>query len=613
MNVKPRIAALILAAGYSSRMGAFKPLLPLGGSTAIEVAASRFRAAGVDDITVVTGHNAEQLAPILATLAVRQVFNANYASGMLSSILAGRTGLGSGFDAFFLLPVDIPLIKIGTIETLIQKYATSRAAVIYPRFLGHRGHPPLISAAVPIQSLDPEASGGLGAFLSSYEDEAADVDVADQGIVMDFDTREDYRKLQAFACREDIPTEAECRAISIQYGTAEDVKVHCGMVAELARILAINLNRTGMDLNIDLVVSAGHLHDLARKQPDHAMAGAGILMRMGYPRVAQIVADHMDLRGPGPAAPGGGGAHGRIATDRADPERPVGQLTESHVVYLADKYILDNRLVTLDERFRDALERYADKPEILEKVIRRKRDAESVASLVEKILGSPMDRTIGKHRRGILAVSVAGQRRLYLLRHGAIQAQGDGRYFIGRSDIPLCAGGMEHAQKLREDLRDVPLSAIFCSDLSRSVQTARIIAEPHQLELRVRKELREIDLGEWEGLPFDVVRVRYPGQFEERGRDIVHFRPPSGESFLDCTTRVLPVFYEIAQSVPGNVVIVGHAGINRIILCQVLGMSLERMFELNQAYGCTNIIQCDETGMKLKVLNDVDFCMEGMS
>lgn len=198
MKAKRKIAALILAAGYSSRMGAFKPLLPLGEFTAIELAVSRFRAAGIADIKVVTGHKAEQLAPILSSLGLGQVFNADYKSGMLSSILAGRKSLGSAFDAFFLLPVDVPLFSACTVEALVREYERSEAAVVYPRFRRLRGHPPLISAALPIQEIPADLPGGLRSFLGDYEEAAVDVDVPDEGIIMDFDTPADYRKLQDY-------------------------------------------------------------------------------------------------------------------------------------------------------------------------------------------------------------------------------------------------------------------------------------------------------------------------------------------------------------------------------------------------------------------------------
>lgn len=579
----PKIAAVILAAGESSRMGAFKPLLPLVGSTPIELTVSRFRAAGIREVLVVTGHKAELLVPILASLDATQVFNAGWKSGMLSSILAGRNGLHPDFDAFFLLPVDIPLVKIDTLETLVREYETNRAPVVYPRFLGLRGHPPLIAAAVPIPETAPDTHGGLAGILSTYDDRAVDVDVPDRGITMDFDTPADYRKLQAYACREDIPTEKECRAIWIQCNVPEQVKIHSAMVAELARILAASLNRNGMRLDVGLIVSAALLHDIARPQPDHATAGAGILARMGYPRVARIVADHVDLRG------GGEG------------------LTESALVYLADKCILDNRPVSLDERFRAPLTRFAHTPGALENALRRKHDAEQIAALLEDALGASVADTVGKHWKAILAAPALGRRYIYLLRHGAIRSHAGRNRFIGQSDIPLSGEGARQARKLAENLSETPISAIFCSDLGRSLRTAEIIARPHRLQPCVREELREINLGEWDGLAFDVIRRRCPEQFEERGRDMVHFRPPAGESFLDCAMRVLPVFFDIVRSASGNVVIVGHAGINRIILCRVLGIGMERLFEFNQNYGCTNLIHLGDSGFKLEVLNDAVF------
>ncbi len=159
------------------------------------------------------------------------------------------------------------------------------------------------------------------------------------------------------------------------------------------------------------------------------------------------------------------------------------------------------------------------------------------------------------------------------------------------------------AGRLAEGLRDMPLSAVFCSDLKRSVETAQIIAKPHQISCIPRRDLREISLGRWEGLTFDEVRRRRPEEFHARGLDIVHFRPMDGESFLDCTFRVIPAFYEILTSALGNVLIVGHAGVNRIILSQALGRSLEDIFEIDQEYGCLNVFFHRHSAFEVKLVN----------
>ncbi|MEN6439596.1 MAG: DVU_1551 family NTP transferase [Syntrophobacter sp.] len=567
MKTVGRIAALILAAGYSSRMGTFKPLLPVGRSTAIDMAVSRFREAGIEDIRVVTGYQADSLAPVLAKLGVREVFNPDYDRGMLSSILAGVKSLEKEVVAFFLLPVDMPAVKALSIKTLVQAYQDHPCAIIYPRFLGRRGHPPLISTAISVLALDPDAPGGFRPFLSEHEDAAMDVDVPDQGTLMDFDTPDGYRELRAYCGGEGIPTEAECRALWLRHGVPEEVTAHCRMVAELARILAVYLNRMGLNLNPGLAVAGGLLHDLAKGQPRHAEAGARMLRELGYESVAKIVENHTDL------------------------DCSVQPLSEAGLVHLADKYARKDKLVSLDERFGEAFERH---PWMSEKITGRLNKARSISEQVKNVLGISVEYIIERHGRGIHAASFQGKREIYLLRHGAVRPSGPGKHFIGQVDLPLSPEGVGQAEALREELRHVPLSAIYCSDLLRSAETARIIAEPHLVAPIPRADLREISLGGWDGLSFEAVREGSPEQFEQRGRDMVHFRPPGGENFLDVAMRVVPALFGILHATRGNIAIVGHAGVNRIILCQALGLSLERLLDLPQDYGCVNLFQTDE-------------------
>jgi probable phosphoglycerate mutase len=214
-----------------------------------------------------------------------------------------------------------------------------------------------------------------------------------------------------------------------------------------------------------------------------------------------------------------------------------------------------------------------------------------------------VDDVVRRCEKSIRAASTGGRRAIYLVRHGAIQSSVDPKRFIGQLDLPLNAEGFMQAERLAEGLRDVPLSAVFCSDLKRSVETAQIIAKPHHISCIPRRDLREISLGRWEGLTFDEVRRRRPEEFDARGLDIVHFRPMEGESFLDCAFRVIPAFYEILTSTPGNVLIVGHAGVNRIILSQALGQSLEDLFEIDQEYGCLNVVFHRNSAFEVKLLN----------
>lgn len=195
-------------------------------------------------------------------------------------------------------------------------------------------------------------------------------------------------------------------------------------------------------------------------------------------------------------------------------------------------------------------------------------------------------------------------RKIYLVRHGEIVTDGNRRY-IGQLDLPLSDTGRKQAARLRNELACAELQGIFCSDLERSVSTARIICEKQSLEPVAKRELREISLGSWEGLTFDEVRRKYPGEFEKRGEDIFNYQPPGGESFAQCAGRVLSALEEILISLAGNVLIVGHAGVNRIILSRALGMSRENLFKIAQDYGCLNVLMPGDFGLKVITLNQV--------
>jgi alpha-ribazole phosphatase len=193
---------------------------------------------------------------------------------------------------------------------------------------------------------------------------------------------------------------------------------------------------------------------------------------------------------------------------------------------------------------------------------------------------------------------------IYLLRHGEIDLQGEKR-FVGHIDLPLTGAGIRQAESWREKLSSIVFDGIFCSDLSRSFETARIIAGNRNDRVQAMSQLREIDLGAWDGVAMSEIRERFPDQWQQRGEKIASFRPPRGESFTDLFERVVPVFEEIARQSKASALIVGHAGVNRMILCHVLGLPLAGLFRLEQDYGALNLIDCRKNPMRLKAMNMV--------
>jgi len=195
------IAALILCAGRSTRMGTPKALLPRGAECALERIVRLFRTCGVENILAVTGYEAERIAPVLTACGVPCVQNADCDRGMFSSLQTGAERLQGLCRAFFVLPADIPLVRPETLRLLADAFAEGETLACRPSFGGRRGHPPLLARELigPILAFD--RPGGLRALLA---DCTGSVDVAcdDPGILLDLDTPEDYaealKRLEAF-------------------------------------------------------------------------------------------------------------------------------------------------------------------------------------------------------------------------------------------------------------------------------------------------------------------------------------------------------------------------------------------------------------------------------
>lgn len=194
-------------------------------------------------------------------------------------------------------------------------------------------------------------------------------------------------------------------------------------------------------------------------------------------------------------------------------------------------------------------------------------------------------------------------RAVYLVRSGKISQPDNQRRYIGQTDWPLCAAGIQQAQLLQRLLERVELQAVYCSDLARSLQTAKIVAENKTIDIRPLQELREIAMGEWEGRTYAEIAQRFPDHFQARANDAAYYRTPGGESFAECARRVLKAFQSVLAKTTGNILIVGHAGTNRVLLCHALGLPLANLYRIGQNYGCLNVINCTPSGYQLKLMN----------
>lgn len=193
---------------------------------------------------------------------------------------------------------------------------------------------------------------------------------------------------------------------------------------------------------------------------------------------------------------------------------------------------------------------------------------------------------------------------IYLIRHG--QVRGYEKFPVyGHTDVDLTETGILQLQQMSERLRLVEIQAIYSSDLNRSVMGARQIAQHHDVPLYALPELRESYFGDWEGLTLEEIRTNYPEELEKRQTNLVDFQPPGGgESLADFSDKITNCFSRILEKHNGgNIAIIAHGGVNRVILCNALGMNLSRMFNIHQEYGCLNIIDYFPEATVVRLIN----------
>ena len=192
------IPAVVLAAGLSTRMGRSKPLLPLGdGDTFVSRIVRSFLAAGVDDVVVVLGYDADAVASSLieSGVAARFVINDGFQSGQLSSVLRGLNAIDRpGVSAMLLTLVDVPLVSPATIRTVIERYRRTHAPIVRPVRGDEHGHPVLIDRSLfsLLRTADP--STGAKPIVRDHVSAAGDVVVDDDGAFFDIDTPDAYQR-----------------------------------------------------------------------------------------------------------------------------------------------------------------------------------------------------------------------------------------------------------------------------------------------------------------------------------------------------------------------------------------------------------------------------------
>ena len=180
--------------------------------------------------------------------------------------------------------------------------------------------------------------------------------------------------------------------------------------------------------------------------------------------------------------------------------------------------------------------------------------------------------------------------RVWLIRHGEPAAEARHRCY-GSLDVGLSKKGQEQMEHVAEYLRSEPIACIYSSPRSRAQQGARTLAFSVSQPVEIIEDLREIEFGDFEGLSYDEIAVRYPDLYRkwmERPTEVLF---PNGESFPEMRNRVLKAFEDIRRKHDGQTIaIVSHGGVNRILLAGALQIPDTCIFRLAQDYAAINLL-----------------------
>ncbi|HEY7218742.1 MAG TPA: nucleotidyltransferase family protein [Candidatus Binatia bacterium] len=190
------IAAVVLAAGESSRMGSPKALLPIDGETFIERIVGVLKQTQIGEVVIVLGHNAAELKPRIKCLPAEILINPDYKLGQLSSLQVAvrRLRTHADCDGMLVHLVDHPYLKPALVDEMIQRFYDSKKLIVVPRCGGKRGHPVIFSLALFDELLNAPMDQGAKAVVNAHRGETLELETDEAGITVDIDTPELYRQ-----------------------------------------------------------------------------------------------------------------------------------------------------------------------------------------------------------------------------------------------------------------------------------------------------------------------------------------------------------------------------------------------------------------------------------
>ena len=189
-------------------------------------------------------------------------------------------------------------------------------------------------------------------------------------------------------------------------------------------------------------------------------------------------------------------------------------------------------------------------------------------------------------------------RKIYLIRHSQPDFPDEKKMCIGKTDISLGAVGRIQSVLLAEVFKKKKITEVYCSDLKRSIETASYLKKnPIQCA-----GLQEFDCGKWDGLPFEIIKERWPEVYQKRGEDLT-YPIPGAESVEDGKNRFEQAMKTVLLESTGNIAVVGHATANKVFLCGLLGIEPKFYRTIQMDYASVTTL-CVEKGITIEKQNE---------
>jgi molybdenum cofactor cytidylyltransferase len=381
-----RVGALVLATPVHPHTGQASALVSVGGRTALARVLTSLRAAGVEQPIVVTGHQSDDVARAADALAAQAIHDRRWRSGPASSLEAGIAALPPGLEAYFVASVSHPLVNASVFTACLETFGAASHETIYPCCAGLRGSTVLLRTGLPASALGAATLSDPLRLPDKKAAQVVAVETEDLTVLMDVDSAASLERvdrlvglmeaidMERMAAIPWTPVLAETDALYILrlLQTPDRVLAHCHAVAAVGTVVATAVLSYQPSLDVDLVRTACLLHDMVRTQGarKHAVMAERILRNLRLTRLAEVVGAHMVLP--------------------LDPASTPG-ISEEELVYLADKWVIEDRPEGLTERESAALAKYGVNADACRRIRARMQAAEIIAAKVEAAVGRPIE------------------------------------------------------------------------------------------------------------------------------------------------------------------------------------------------------------------------------